>query len=272
LIDLQNSEQTPYMPIAIGAARNSKRSSGLFRKVHYVLSTHWDREWYQVFQDYRRRLVQLLDRTLDDIAAGKLKGPFTTDGQSILIEDYLEIRPERRVQIEEFAKAGKLIMGPWYVMPDEWLVSGESMIRNLRLGRALARNYGAIPSDAGFVCDTFGHIGQLPQILRGFDIHGAFIWRGLEPRKQLHFKWQGSDGSEVVCLRFSRSGYCDFTYDVRHATEHNYIFDRRKAAEETESFLAKESKRAAVPSILLFDGGDHLEYDGDYYRAIGCLP
>jgi alpha-mannosidase/mannosylglycerate hydrolase len=198
--------------------RPKSASKVSIRPVHYVLSTHWDREWYQTFQDYRRRLVHLLDRTLDDIASGKLRGPFTTDGQSIILEDYLEIRPERRAQVEEYARSGKLNIGPWFVLPDEWLVSGEAIIRNIRLGREVAREFGAEPSSAGFVCDLFGHLGQLPQILRGFGVRGAFVWRGIEPRKAAHLRWQGSDGSEVVCFRFGRAGYCDYTYDVRHCT------------------------------------------------------
>lgn len=249
-------------------ATRTAHTSKNHRPVHYVLSTHWDREWYQTFQEYRRRLVKLLDRVLDDEASGKLKGPFVTDGQSIVLEDYLEIRPERRRQVERYAKSGKLKVGPWYVMPDEWLVSGESLVRNIRLGREVARSFGAVPSDAGFVCDTFGHIGQLPQILRGFGIRGALIWRGLEPRKHAHVRWQGSDGSEVICLRFGRAGYCDYTYDVRHCTEHGYAFDEEKAVEELDVFLAKESKRAAIPPLLLLDGGDHLEYDEDHYRVL----
>jgi len=238
------------------------------RPVHYVLSAHWDREWYQTFQDYRRRLVVLLDRVLDDVASGKLKGPFVTDGQSVVLEDYLEIRPGRRRQVEEYAKSGKLKIGPWYVMPDEWLVSGESLVRNIRLGREVARSFGAEPSDAGFVCDTFGHVGQLPQIFRGFGIRVAFVWRGIEPRKHAHLRWQGSDGSEVIALRFGRTGYCDYTYDVRHSTEHGYTFDERKAVEELNVFLSKESKRVAIPPLLLLDGGDHLEYDEDHYRTL----
>ncbi len=241
---------------------------GNLRPVHYVLSTHWDREWYQTFQDYRRRLVVLMDRVLDDMGAEKLRGPFVTDGQSIMLEDYLEIRPERREQVEKYARSGKLKVGPWYVMPDEWLVSGESLVRNIRLGREVAGNFGATPSDAGFVCDTFGHIGQLPQIFRGFGIRGALIWRGIEPRQNAHFRWQGSDGSEVIALRFGRTGYCDYTYDVRHSTDHGYAFDEKKAVEELHVFLAKESKRVAIPPLLLLDGGDHLEYDEDHYRTL----
>ena len=236
------------------------------RPVHYVLSTHWDREWYQSFQDYRRRLVHLMDRTLDDLASGKLRGPFTTDGQSIILDDYLEIRPERRAQVEEYARNGKLNIGPWFVVPDEWIVSGESIVRNFRIGREVARGYGADPSSAGFVCDLFGHIGQLPQILLGFGIRGAFVWRGIEPRKTAHLRWQGSDGSEVVCFRFGRAGYCDYTYDVRHCTDHGYAFDEAKAVADLDVFLAKEAKRTAIPPMLVFDGGDHLEYDEDHYR------
>lgn len=241
---------------------------GNLRPVHYVLSTHWDREWYQTFQDYRRRLVVLMDRVLDDMDSGKLKGPFTTDGQSIILEDYLEIRTERRAQIERFAKSEKLKVGPWYVMPDEWLVSGESLVRNLRLGREMARSFGAMPSDAGYVPDTFGHIGQLPQIFRGFGIRGAFMWRGCEPRKHANFRWQGSDGSEVIALRFGRTGYCDYTWDVRHCTEHGVAFDEKKAVGELHIFLARESGRVAIPPLLLLDGGDHLEYDEDHYRTL----
>ena len=112
------------------------------RRVYYVLSTHWDREWYQTFQDYRYRLVQLLDRVMAGWERGDLKGPFQTDGQSILLEDYLEVRPERRAQVQQLVSEGKFKVGPWYVLPDEFLVSGESIVRNLRLGRAMARQLG----------------------------------------------------------------------------------------------------------------------------------
>lgn len=238
------------------------------RKVHYVLSTHWDREWYQTFQDYRQRLVQLLDRTLDDISAGKLKGPFTTDGQAIVLDDYLEVRPERRAQVEEFARAGSLKIGPWFVLPDEWLVSGEAMVRNLRLGRDVARQYGGVPSEAGFVCDLFGHIGQLPQILAGFGIKGAFLWRGLAPQKVANFLWEGSDGTRLPCYQFGRAGYCDYDYDVRRSTQPDVPFDAERGRRDLDKFLAKEAGRTNLPPMIVFDGGDHLEYDSDHYQLL----
>ena len=148
------------------------------RKVHFVLGTHWDREWHHTFQDFRYYLVKLFNDILDGWENGRLKGPFQTDGQAIILEDYLEIRPEKRAILEQHAKEGHFVIGPWYVMPDEFNVSGESLIRNLRLGREIARNFGGIPSSAGYMCDIFGHISQMPQILAGFGISAAFLWRG----------------------------------------------------------------------------------------------
>jgi alpha-mannosidase/mannosylglycerate hydrolase len=248
--------------------RKARRSTTAFRKVHYVLSTHWDREWYQTFQDYRRRLVHLLDRQLDALERGDQHGPFTTDGQAIVLDDYLEVRPERRAQVERFARSGQLNIGPWYVLPDEWLVSGESIIRNLRLGREKARTYGGTPSSAGFVCDLFGHISQLPQIAKGFGIRGGLVWRGVEPRKSAHILWRGADGTELPCYRFGRSGYCDYSWDVRRSTEHRVTFDEAEALKDLKTFLAKESDRSGVPPVIVFDGGDHLEYDADHYRLL----
>ena len=65
------------------------------RQAHYVLSTHWDREWYQSFQNFRYQLVRMLDKVLEGWAKGTLKGPFQSDGQAIVLEDYLEVRPEQ---------------------------------------------------------------------------------------------------------------------------------------------------------------------------------
>ncbi|MDR1283518.1 MAG: glycoside hydrolase family 38 [Opitutaceae bacterium] len=253
---IRNTPETPVSRTAI-------------RRVHYVLSTHWDREWYQTFQDYRRRLVRLLDRVLDDLESGTLRGPFTTDGQSILLDDYLEIRPERRAQIERFARDGHLKIGPWYVLPDEWLVSGESLIRNLRLGRKQACDFGGVPSDAGFVCDLFGHIGQLPQILKNFGIRGTLVWRGLEPRKAAHLAWRGADGTTIPAYRFGRAGYCDYSWDVRRSTERAASFDPETAPLDLRAFLDKEAARThpALP-LIVFDGGDHLEYDSDHYSLL----
>ena len=237
-------------------------------RAHYVLSTHWDREWYQSFQNYRYQLVRLLDRVLAGLEDGRLRGPFQTDGQAIILEDYLEIRPERRSELERLAQAGKLVIGPWYVLPDEFLVSGEALIRNLRLGREIARGFGVEPSNAGFVCDLFGHNSQMPQIFAGFGIRGGLIWRGLNHLQTRHVRWRGADGTELAAYRFPSGGYCDYTFQVRHAFEHAVQPTGDSVRADLDAYLRHEAEHTEVDPILLFDGGDHEEWDEAVYAAM----
>jgi len=238
------------------------------RRAHYVLSTHWDREWYQPFQDYRFRLVRLWDNILAGMESGELKGPFTTDGQAIILEDYLEVRPERRAQLEQLAREGRLVIGPWYVLPDEFIVSGESIVRNLRWGRQVAREFGAQPSNAGFVCDIFGHNSQMPQIFAGLGVRGAFVWRGSNQIEQRHFIWRGADGTELPTYRFGHVGYCSYCAYVRQAFDSKAPFDPEETAERAEQFLDREAQATEVEPILLFDGGDHQEWDAPAYNVL----
>ncbi|MHB9034714.1 MAG: glycoside hydrolase family 38 N-terminal domain-containing protein, partial [Anaerolineae bacterium] len=235
---------------------------------HYVVSTHWDREWYMTFQDFRYRLVQLIDRVLAGWQDGRLKGPFQTDGQTIILEDYLEIRPEKRAEIEQAVREHKFVAGPWYVLPDEFLVSGESLVRNLRLGREVVRSMGAEPSAAGFVCDLFGHNSQLPQIYRGFGIEGAFVWRGINQISPRHFIWRSPDGSEVLAYRFGHQGYCSYCGAVRQSFDAGLPFDAEQCARNLENYLEAEAGVTEIDPILLFDGGDHQEWDPEAYGVL----
>ncbi|MEE2702649.1 MAG: alpha-mannosidase, partial [Myxococcota bacterium] len=130
--------------------------------LHIVPHTHWDREWYLPFQRFRVKLVHLLDGLLDLLEREPRLRHFMLDGQTIVLEDYLQIRPERRRQLEAQIRRGRLSVGPWTVLADEFLVSPESLVRNLLRGRSVARRFGPRMS-VGYVPDPFGHIGQLPQ-------------------------------------------------------------------------------------------------------------
>jgi alpha-mannosidase/mannosylglycerate hydrolase len=238
------------------------------RRVHYVLSTHWDREWFLTQQDYRYRLVQLLDRVIDGLVSGELRGPFQTDGQSIPLEDYLEIRTERRELVEQMVQDGRLVVGPWYVLPDEFLVSGESLVRNLKLGRQWVRDLGGQPSEAGFVCDLFGHNSQMPQIFAGFNIRGGFIWRGNNQAAERHLRWRGADGTELACYRFGRIGYCEYAAYVRFGREPEHVFDAAETETALAAFLDREAAATKLAPILLFDGCDHQEWDRQTYAVL----
>lgn len=232
------------------------------RTAHYVVSTHWDREWYESFQDYRFRLVNMLDEVLDLMTADERFAYWQSDGQAILIEDYLEIRPERREQVKRLGEAGRLRIGPWYVLPDEFLPSGEALVRNLQLGIETAAQFGR-PSRVGFVCDLFGQTSQLPQILRGFSIDNAFLWRGTSETKHgAIWRWQSPDGSEVIAYRFSpKGGYCSYAFGVRKGILPDEPFAMETAEKGLTELIDFEKTRCPTSSFLLFDGGDHLEIE-----------
>ncbi len=238
------------------------------RRVHYVLSTHWDREWYQGFQDFRYRLVQMVDRVMAGWERETLGGAFQTDGQAILLEDYLEVRPEQAEQVHQRVADGHFKVGPWYVLPDEFLVSGESLIRNLRLGRQLARGWGGVPSDAGFLCDMFGHNSQMPQIFAQIGVRGAFVWRGTNLLNNRLFLWRGADGTELPTYRFGRIGYCTFAIQVRQSDLTQPLLKAEDLNARLDAFLKEEDEQVPVGPMLAFDGCDHAEWDSAAYRVL----
>jgi alpha-mannosidase len=166
------------------------------RTVHLVPHTHWDREWYLPFQSFRLRLVGLIDRVLALMDADE-RFVFTLDGQLATVDDYLEVRPEAEQRIRELVRAGRLAVGPWHVLMDEFLVSGESIVRNLELGLARAEELGGALR-VGYLPDQFGHVAQMPQILRRAGIEDAAVWRGVPAALDRHaFRWIAPDGSSV---------------------------------------------------------------------------
>jgi alpha-mannosidase len=165
-------------------------------KVTLVPHTHWDREWYEPFAVFSERLVEMMD-TLLDLAADGFPH-FHLDGQTAMIDDYLELTPDRAEELATRVREGRLSAGPWVTQMDEFLTSGESQIRNLEMGLARARELGR-PFEVGYMPDQFGHIGQMPQILRLGGLERAMVWRGVpEEIGSTAFRWRSPDGSEVL--------------------------------------------------------------------------
>jgi mannosylglycerate hydrolase len=170
-----------------------------------VPHTHWDREWYEPFQRFRLRLVALLDDVFDRMAADP-RQRFTLDGQMAAVDDYLEVRPERRDQVRELVKNGQLSVGPWQILLDEFLCSGENIVRNLERGLRRAEELG----DAlrvGYLPDMFGHIAQMPQILAGAGLAHACVFRGVPGWLDRYaFGWEAPDGT-VIRTEYLPGGY-----------------------------------------------------------------
>jgi alpha-mannosidase len=166
--------------------------------VHLVPHTHWDREWYLPFQSFRMRLVELVDGLLDEMEADP-RVRFTLDGQTATVDDYLEIRPENTARLAGLVASGRLAVGPWRILMDEFLVSGEVIVRNLEAGMRRAAELGRV-MPVGYLPDMFGHVAQMPQILRRAGIADAVVWRGVPAAIDRHvFAWSAPDGSTVRC-------------------------------------------------------------------------
>jgi alpha-mannosidase len=216
--------------------------------VHVVSHTHWDREWYLTHEQFRLRLVDLVDGVLDLLDRAPAFAHFHLDGQTVVLEDYLELRPEQETRLRRRVAEGRLLVGPWYVMPDMFLVSGEALVRNLALGHAVAERFGGVMR-VGYVPDPFGHVGQMPQLLLGFGLEAAILWRGFGGERA-EYQWEAPDGSRVLLLHLPREGYGNA---ARLPVEEAALRAR------AEGLVAREAARSAVDTVLLMAGSDHLE-------------
>jgi mannosylglycerate hydrolase len=178
-------------------SHHASAAPGAKRSVHIVPHTHWDREWYRSFQTFRLRLVDLLDRLIPQMESDPAYARFLLDGQLAVVDDYLAVRPEAEEPLRRLVGSGRISIGPWYTLPDEFLVSGETLVRNLQRGLRVADRFGGAMT-VGYLPDMFGHVAQMPQILAGFGFEHAVVWRGVPAAiDRSGFWWQAPDGSTV---------------------------------------------------------------------------
>src|SRR3954468_9489831 len=216
--------------------------------IHVISHTHWDREWYLTHEQFRFRLVALVDRLLDLLDADPDYKHFHLDGQTIVLEDYLEIRPEQEGRLRKAIQDGRILIGPWYVMPDEFLVSGESLVRNLLRGHRISREFGS-PMPVGYLPDLFGHVGQMPQIWRQFGLDNTILWRGFGGR-DAEYWWRAPDGSRVLMMHLPPEGYCNAT---------RIVFDAEAMMARAAEKVGYERARTRTGQALLMNGVDHVE-------------
>ena len=228
-----------------------------------VPHTHWDREWYLPFEFFRLRLGSVVDGVLDTLERDPAFTSFTLDGQAIVLEDYVEVRPENEDRLRALLEAGRLEVGPSYVLPDEILVGGESLVRNLLLGQRVCRRFGVEPSGAGYMPDSFGHPAQLPQILAGFGI-GTFLFsRGMGDEVDevgVVFRWRAGP-AEVVASKMLPH------YD-NFARLHGDAEERVRAIVERFGEVLRDAEQ---DTIVLANGSDHLPIEPELPGIVAGL-
>ena len=227
------------------------------KTIHVVSHTHWDREWYMPYEKHHMRLIDLMDGLIEAFKDPDFKY-YWLDGHYLPIEDYLEVKPENRKIIEDLIESGKLKLGPWYILQDAFLTSGESNIKNLSLGVKSIEKWGK-PSMIGYFPDTFGNIGQASQILKKAGIEVAYFGRGVKATgfdnvviddftsKNSEIYWKAPNGDEVLGILFANwySNGLDIPEDEPYLKAY---MDQK---------IEDMEKYASTNQLLLMNGCDH---------------
>lgn len=224
------------------------------KTLHFISHTHWDREWYLPYQKLRYRLVQLIDQLLELLDHNPEFVYYYLDGQTILIEDYLEIKPQNEEKLKKYIKQGRIKIGPWYVLQDQYLTSGEANIRSLMLGIITGEKYGGV-ARIGYLPDAFGNISQTPQILNGFGISNAVFGRGIKPgcnqrnsnQYPSEIYWESPDGSRVLGIFMAN------WYDNANQLPENL----KKSVKFIEKAKEDAERYATTNQLLMMNGCDH---------------
>jgi alpha-mannosidase len=231
--------------------------------VHVVTHTHWDREWYHPVARFRQRLVALVDELLDALPASDES--FLLDGQAIVLDDYLSVRPERADDLAALLRAGRIEAGPWFVLADELIPSGEALVRNLLTGRRVLARFGAAPPPVLYCPDSFGHPGTLPSIAAGFGLPLIVLWRGYGSARWPRLdtaEWKSPSGDEVVLFHLPRSGY-EFGSHLPA--------DAGAAAARWSEMRSELAPRSATGVLLVANGADHHAPQRNLHAAIASL-
>ncbi|HLR01712.1 MAG TPA: alpha-mannosidase [Virgibacillus sp.] len=241
------------------------------KNIHIISHTHWDREWYLPYEKHHMKLIDLMDTLLETLKNNPEYKSFHLDGQTIILDDYLQVRPEKKGDIQQFIDDGRIYIGPWYILQDEFLTSSESNIRNLQYGMKDSAKWGNTAS-VGYFPDSFGNIGQAPQIMTQAGINNAVFGRGVKPTgfnnkviETDNFEspfsemyWQAPDGSKVYGILFA-NWYCN---------GNEVPVDEKEARAYWDSHFDALENYAATPHMLMMNGCDHQPIQTDLPDAI----
>ncbi|MGI6494925.1 MAG: glycosyl hydrolase-related protein [Kiritimatiellia bacterium] len=263
---------------------------------HYISGTHWDREWYRPFQEFRYLLVKLIDDLMEIMETDPRFKFFHLDGQSCVLDDYLAIRPENKERLGNLIQSGRILVGPWFTMPDLFCPGDEALLRNLLLGRRICTGWKTEPMPVGFICDMFGHPSQMPQIFAGFGLHDAVMGRGTnESDTPMFFDWEAPDGTRCFTFKLQdMQGYGAFAVP-RTVMEGESVISgerpwlareieeaggdeakvlaakERACGREIATYVNHELGRCNASTLCLMDAMDHIAPASDvsfYIRAI----
>ncbi|MRJ05364.1 alpha-mannosidase [Enterococcus faecium] len=241
------------------------------KKVYIISHSHWDREWYMAYEQHHMRLIELIDDLLELFEVDPSFNSFHLDGQTIILDDYLQVRPEKRQAIQQAINEGKLRIGPFYILQDDFLISSESNVRNMLIGMEESRKWGT-PVMLGYFPDTFGNMGQTPQLMKQAGISAAAFGRGVKPigfdnqvleaenysSQYSEMWWKGPDQTAIFGLLFAN--WYSNGNEIPVEKEAALVFWKQK--------LADAEQYASTNHLLMMNGVDHQPVQKDISKAI----
>ena len=232
--------------------------------MHIIPHMHWDREWYFTTEESRILLVNNLEEIMTRLETDENYKYYILDGQTAILEDYFEVKPEMIKRVEKLVQSGRFIIGPWYTQTDEIVVGAESITRNLLYGFKDCREIGVEPMKIGYLPDSFGQTEQLPAILNGFGITRSVIWRGASERHgtdKTEFVWKSLDGSRII------NQVLPLGYAIG-----KYLPNEKEALRKRmDSYIKVLTKATALDQIILPHGHDQMPLQVDIFDVIELL-
>ena len=218
------------------------------RKIHVIPHSHWDREWYFTTSRSKVYLMKDLGDVLNTLENDPEFKYFMVDAQGSLLDDYIKWRPQDKERISKLVNDGRLVIGPWYTQTDQLVISGESIVRNMYYGMKRCESFGKY-MNVGYVPDSFGQSGKMPQIYRQFGIEDTLFWRGVSDDMVKHtdYNWRGDDGSVVFTTQIPFGYYIGG--NIPEEPEENEEFWQKEC-------LEKAGGRSATRHIYFPNGFD----------------
>lgn len=218
------------------------------RKIHVIPHSHWDREWYFTTSRSKVYLMKDLGDVLNTLENDPEFKYFMVDAQGSLLDDYIKWRPQDKERISKLVNDGRLVIGPWYTQTDQLVISGESIVRNMYYGIKRCESFGKY-MNVGYVPDSFGQSGNMPQIYRQFGIEDTLFWRGVSDDMVKHtdYNWRGDDGSVVFTTQIPFGYYIGG--NIPEEPEENEEFWQKEC-------LEKAGERSATRHIYFPNGFD----------------
>ncbi len=238
-----------------------------FKEIHVVNNTHWDREWRHNFQKSRMMLVKMMDHLLELLENNPEYSSYTLDADTIMVEDYLSIRPETRERLEKLVTDRRLFVGPWFTLPDMFNIGQESIVRNLLVGTGMARDLGHC-MQVGYTPCSWGQTGQLPQLYADIGIDTILFYRGFSLHEApAEFIWEAPDGTQALTHRFAVFARYNYYYLVYRRAAYGKDLDERNWywGEHDECPMRFCDGSDPVGNVRLYN--PHIGYDKEHLRT-----